>query len=340
VKFGPIATKDAEGALLAHSVTAGGKRFKKGRRLTADDVKELLAADLHTTIAARLDPDDIEEDEAAHRLATAVITKEDSGLWAAEPFTGRSNVYARQSGLFKADRALVDRLNRIDPSITFATLPDDTFVDAGRMVATVKIIPLAVPGAALAAAEELASEAVLASVHTVQKSRIAHISTRLSGLKPSVMDKTRETLEKRLAAFGCDMADEVRVSHSEAAVQEALRSVDPDSDLIILFGASAITDPEDVLPAGLRAAGGEIVQLGMPVDPGNLLLFGVLNGTPVVGAPGCARSPVENGFDWVLQRLVCGVPVDPDYVTGLGVGGLLMEITTRPQPREPGSEPK
>ncbi|MEL6745989.1 MAG: hypothetical protein AAFO68_11080, partial [Pseudomonadota bacterium] len=125
-----------------------------------------------------------------------------------------------------------------------------------------------------------------------------------------------------------------RVPHTVEALSSALKAVEPTSDLIIIFGASAITDRADVLPASLEAAGGTVHQLGMPVDPGNLLLVGTLDGRPVIGAPGCARSPAENGFDWVLHRLACGVPVDSHYVTGLGVGGLLMEIVSRPQPRE------
>ena len=76
----------------------------------------------------------------------------------------------------------------------------------------------------------------------------------------------------------------------------------------------------------------------MPVDPGNLLLIGELDGRPVLGAPGCARSPVENGFDWVLQRLLAGLEVGEADITGMGVGGLLMEIVSRPQPREPAAE--
>ena len=71
----------------------------------------------------------------------------------------------------------------------------------------------------------------------------------------------------------------------------------------------------------------------MPVDPGNLLLIGNAGGVPVLGAPGCARSPVENGFDWVLMRLLAGLKVTRAELTGMGVGGLLMEIVTRPQPR-------
>jgi molybdenum cofactor cytidylyltransferase len=80
--------------------------------------------------------------------------------------------------------------------------------------------------------------------------------------------------------------------------------------------------------------GGSIEHFGMPVDPGNLMLIGNAHGRPVLGAPGCARSPKENGFDWVLMRLLAGLPVSREDITGMGVGGLLMEIVTRPQPRE------
>ena len=76
-------------------------------------------------------------------------------------------------------------------------------------------------------------------------------------------------------------------------------------------------------------------HLGMPVDPGNLLMLADVERRPhVLGAPGCARSPKENGFDWVLERLLAGLDVGPDDITAMGVGGLLMEIGTRPQPRE------
>ena len=107
------------------------------------------------------------------------------------------------------------------------------------------------------------------------------------------------------------------------------------AELLVAFGASAITDTADVIPSAVRKAGGSVSHFGMPVDPGNLLLVGEIDGRPVLGAPGCARSPAENGFDWVLNRLLAGIPVNADDITGMGVGGLLMEIVSRPQPREP-----
>jgi molybdenum cofactor cytidylyltransferase len=108
-----------------------------------------------------------------------------------------------------------------------------------------------------------------------------------------------------------------------------------------VFGASAIADRRDVIPAAVEAIGGRIEHFGMPVDPGNLLLIAKAHGRPVLGAPGCARSPKENGFDWVLMRLLAGLEVPREAITGMGVGGLLMEIVTRPQPRaEPAAADK
>jgi molybdenum cofactor cytidylyltransferase len=104
--------------------------------------------------------------------------------------------------------------------------------------------------------------------------------------------------------------------------------------MIIVFGASAVADPDDVIPAAIRRAGGEVEQVGMPVDPGNLLVLGRIGDVPVLGAPGCARSPKENGFDWVLNRLMAGETPTSFDITGMGVGGLLMEIPTRPLPRD------
>ena len=107
------------------------------------------------------------------------------------------------------------------------------------------------------------------------------------------------------------------------------------SDALIAFGASAITDRRDVIPAAIEAIGGRIERFGMPVDPGNLLLLAERHGMPIIGAPGCARSPKENGFDWVLQRVLAGVPIHDADIRAMGVGGLLMEIASRPQPRAP-----
>jgi molybdenum cofactor cytidylyltransferase len=104
----------------------------------------------------------------------------------------------------------------------------------------------------------------------------------------------------------------------------------------MILTASATSDPEDVGPAAVRAAGGIVERFGMPVDPGNLLFLGRVGTRPVIGLPGCARSPAPNGADWVLERVVCGVEVTDADIAAMGVGGLLKETAARGRPREHG----
>jgi len=157
----------------------------------------------------------------------------------------------------------------------------------------------------------------------------------LPGLSPKVIEKTLRVTADRLAPAGATIIAERRVPHDEKVLAAAIKELLAlGAELVIVFGASAIADRRDVIPAALTDVGGTIEHFGMPVDPGNLLLVGNARGVPVLGAPGCARSPVENGFDWVLMRLLAGLKVTRAELMGMGVGGLLMEIVTRPQPRE------
>jgi molybdenum cofactor cytidylyltransferase len=331
LKFGPIPTGEAKGAILAHSVKLPGRTIKKGARLTGDDIEALLAGNVTEVICARLEAGDVHEDEAAERVARHAAGP---GILVDPPFTGRCNLFAEEAGILRIDEDAVNRLNRIDPGLTFATLPAYAAVEAGRMVATAKIIPFALPGSVVNEAENAETAGPALELAPFRLKRIGLIQTELSNLKPSVLDKTRKVTERRLAAAGAAVMAERRVAHRSGDVANALLALAEDgAELILVFGASAIIDRDDVIPTAIRDAGGEIVHFGMPVDPGNLLLVGTLKGLPVLGAPGCARSPRENGFDWVLNRLLAEVPVLPEHITGMGVGGLLMEIVSRPQPR-------
>jgi molybdenum cofactor cytidylyltransferase len=165
--------------------------------------------------------------------------------------------------------------------------------------------------------------------------KVGIVSTLLPGLAPKVIEKTLKITAARIAPAGASIIADLRVPHDQAALAKAINGVlDSGAELVIVFGASAISDRRDVIPAAVEAVGGEIEHFGMPVDPGNLMMIGRARGQAVLGAPGCARSPKENGFDWVLMRLLAGLPVSRADITGMGVGGLLMEIVTRPQPRE------
>ncbi|WP_279359480.1 molybdopterin-binding protein [Methylobacterium indicum] len=338
MRFGPVPIGEAAGLIAAHSVRAGDAVVKKGRAIGAEDAARLAASGIAEVVAVTLEPGDVGEDEAAQRLAAAVAGP---GVGVEPPFTGRANLHAAQAGLLCLDEAAIGAVNRIDEAVTLATLMPFKPVVPGEMVATVKIIPYAVPGTVLDRALAVAVPAIRVAPYRL--TRVAAISTLLPGLKASVVDKTLRTLDARLSPAGARIVGEARVAHDPAAVAQALRdAIERDgAELAVVFGASAIADRRDVIPAGIEAAGGVVDHLGMPVDPGNLLLLGRLGpGTatpvPVIGAPGCARSPKENGFDWVLQRLLAELPVTRDDIVGFGVGGLLMEIVSRPQPRDGG----
>lgn len=335
MKFACEAVTTAAGAVLVHTLRGEGVAFKKGRRLSMDDVARLARAGVNEVMVARFDADDVPEDEAAAAIAAACAGP---GLSAAAAFTGRCNLYATAAGIALVDAARLARLNAVDEAITVATLPPFTRVEARQMVATVKIIPFAVPRQTLehARAQLVGGDAALA-VAAFRPRRVALIQTTLPAQKPSLPLATRTTMAARLAEFGSTLGQEAVVAHRADAVAAALCRLSP-HDLVLIVGASAIVDRRDVIPSAIVAAGGRIERLGMPVEPGNLLLLARLGETPVIGLPGCARSPKLNGFDWVLERLCAGVAVDSQAIAAMGVGGLLVASGER-RPRRPGQRP-
>jgi molybdenum cofactor cytidylyltransferase len=337
MKFGPVSPKDALGATAVHSIRKGGFVLKKGTVIGAGEIEALRAAGIGEITVARLESGDVGEDEAAAQIAAAIAGQ---GVRVDRSFTGRCNLFAAQSGVLVLDRDAVDDLNRVDEAITLATLPQFKPVVEGEMIATVKIIPFAVAHAPLSRALQ-AAEKVKPILHVRPHSvrKVGVVSTLLPGLSDKVIEKTLKITEERLAPAGARIVAERRVAHDRAALAKAIEEVLKEgAELVIVFGASAIADRRDVIPAAVESAGGRIEHFGMPVDPGNLMLIASVNGKPLIGAPGCARSPKENGFDWVLMRLLAGIKVSRDDITGMGVGGLLMEIVTRPQPRAEAKE--
>lgn len=330
MKFGAVNVSAALGAMLAHSLVCAGRRLRKGHILTQDDLTALKEAGTETVVVVRLDADDVNEDDAAAALANALDAE---GVRTGGSATGRVNLFARHHGLLRVDASAIDRFNGVDPAITIATLPDHSQVATGDMIATIKIIPFAIHQSTLSLAVKAAGQAGILRVLPFMSARIGLVATILPSLKPSVMDKTARLLQARLDASNSRISRECRVPHDDESVAAALRTLQPQCDLIVIFGASAIVDPEDVIPAAIRRAGGDVDHVGMPVDPGNLLVLGHLANVPVIGAPGCARSPKENGFDWVLSRILAGEKPTARTIMQMGVGGLLKEIASRPQPR-------
>ena len=332
MKFGPAAPDACKGGILAHAVYLPDGRIRKGTRLDSADIARLTAAGIGTITVARLEPGDLDEDSAADRLATALVP---SGLRMSSAATGRVNIYAVGRGLVRFDRERLKQLNRVDEGITLACVQHNQLVEDGDMIATLKIIPYSLPESVIEAAISKAGGRPVFSFHPLHARPFALIQTRVEGMKPALLTATEKVTKQRLDQLGCALVDSRIVAHDSAGIAAAIgESRHLGAEAILICGASAISDRRDVVPMAVQAAGGMVDRLGLPADPGNLLMMARLDEMPVIGMPGCARSPRLNGFDWVLQLVLAGIDIDDDEIADMSIGGLLMEIASRPLPRK------
>lgn len=337
--FGELPVVEAEGAILAHSRRLETRSLKKGRILDGEDLAALEAAGIDRIVCARLDAGDIAEDRAADLLAAACGG---TNVRAGAAFTGRANLFAERDGVVTFDADRLNDFNLVDESITLGLVPPYQAVAAGQMIATLKIIPFAVPESLVRVAEALARQGgPLVQVKPFVARDTVLLQTQLPGTKQSVLDSTLRVTSDRLEALGAQLVSETRCAHEMAALATALEeAVASRPGLILISGASAVVDRRDVIPGAIEHVGGEIVHFGMPVDPGNLMLIGKIGSVPVLGMPGCARSPKLNGFDWVLQRICAGLEIEPSDIMRMGPGGLLKDVAHRPLPRASAKPPK
>ncbi|GAB4577925.1 MAG: molybdopterin-binding protein [Anaerolineales bacterium] len=343
MKFGPTSLPLAAGKILGHNIAGpdGMRLLKKGKPLTDDDLRALSAIGRETVYVAELEPDDVGENDAARRVGAAVAGQ---NLRPVGPSAGRLNLLATGLGILRVD---VDRLTRINDceGLTVATLLTNTPVYPKDMVATVKVIPYALPEAIIHRAERIAAETA-ESLISVDVLAPLPVSLIFSG-SPSLQEKLNTDfapLRTRIETLGSHIAHTdylpLEDEQGEHLLADILcRHYHAGSKLIVLAGETAIMDRQDIVPRALERAGGRVEVVGVPVDPGNLLMLGYLhdafgkNAIPVLGAPGCARSQKTNIIDWVLPRLLAGDRLVRSDFISLGHGGLLEDTRQRPMPR-------
>ncbi|MGB3723417.1 MAG: molybdopterin-binding/glycosyltransferase family 2 protein [Pacificimonas sp.] len=324
MRFGDFPLADCEGGVLAHSLRLDSLTLAKGRVLTPGDIERLSRAGQTSATVALPDPDDVSENTAAARLAAMLCG---SGLSADPPAHGRVNLRAEEDGLFLADVDAIARFNMVSETITLGTMRPHACVRSGDIVATLKVIPFFVAASDVSAADAIGATLRLAQYLTLT---VTLIQTRLPGTADKMLAKTERVTRARITRLGGGLMTSTQCAHETTALATAIRR--QSADLILVAGASATSDRRDVIPAAIVAAGGDITRLGMPVDPGNLLLLGQVGSVPVIGLPGCARSPKRNGLDFVLERLFAGLDVSDADIAVMGIGGLLADAP-RPDPR-------
>jgi len=317
----------ALGHILRHNLAdeRGRKALSKGHRITAADLPRLHALGIESLRVAVLEPGDIHEDEAARRLAEAVCGP---GVIAQAPAASRVNLLAEADGVVRVDAERLLRINQID-GLTVATLSSHALVRARKRVATIKIIPFAVPEAALRQAETIGSRgAGIVALSPLRNYTIGVILVGSTAARERIEHGVAPAIEARIVELGSRILATRYVPPDEPAVAAAITGLQAaGANLLIIAGETSIMDRDDVTPQGIRLAGGRIEHYGAPVEPGNLLLLGYLDrpggSIPVLGAPGCVRSRDTNIVDLLLPRLLAGETITRQAIVALGHGGLL-----------------
>jgi hypothetical protein len=337
MRFAPVPLSNAKGKILGHNIAdATGRRLlRKGKPLSDEDLAKLQALGRTSVYVAEMEPDDVDENEAARRVARAICGP---GLQISHAASGRANLLPDVQGILRVDVERLAQINDRD-GITLATLTTHSPVHPRQIVATIKIIPYAVQEAVVRAAEGIAGENnPLVRLDPLPARSVGMI---LSG-SPSIHEKLISDfvpLQSRIERLGSSVAriDFVALDdeQDEAALASMLqRQLASGVGLILLAGETAIMDAQDIVPRAVERAGGYVESVGAPVDPGNLLMLAYIDDVPVVGAPGCARSRKTNIVDWILPRLLVGDRLTRRDIVALGHGGLLQDISERGMPRD------
>lgn len=323
MRVAKVPLKEALGHILLHNQVGpdGRKVIKKGQRLAETDLAVLQELGQKHVYVAILAGDDVDENEAARRLGQAIAGE---GLETSNATTGRVNLMAAITGLFKVEVEKLLALNELD-GITLATIPTNTVVQPKTPVGTIKIIPYGIHRARLETAETVAAaKAKWVEVKPFTIRQAVLITTGSEAAREKVVGGFTPALRNRLANFNIPILEGPYVPEDEGKISEALDwALNSGAEMILIAGETSIVDVDDITPQAIKAVGGEIIHYGMPVEPGNLMLLAYQGATPIVGVPGCAKSKSHNVVDIVLPRLATGERLTRHDLIELGHGGYL-----------------
>ena len=323
------------GAVLAHSRKLDGKRIAKGRVLDAGLIEALRREGVTSLVCAMPEKGDRSEDEVASQIAQKLaegLAAEDIEVSIAA--TGRVNFKTRKTGLIRYERNQLRAFNMVHEGVGLSLPAHNQLLSAGQFIATLKVIPFFLHRDVVAKLLHALGDAPLFTFHALASKRAALIQTYGHALPDKVYQATETVTRNRLQALGSQLISSLQSAHeTDALARQIETAIKQGAEMLLICGGSAIVDRQDVIPAAICQLGGQIDQLGLAVDPGNMLMTAAIGGVPVIGMPGCARSPKLNGFDWVLQLLLAAIPLDRETLADLAAGGLLSEIASRPMPR-------
>lgn len=331
-KLTEVPVQEAVGLRLAHDLTQiipgkfKGRLFTKGHLVREEDIPRLLDIGKEHIYILELGEAELHEDEAAQRLAEALLA--DADLSATDPHEGKVTVKASAQGLLEIDGELIHAINRLG-EIALATVPHRTVVQPGQRVAATRIIPLVVDRAKIEQAERLFADyrsregRPPLQIRPFRPLRIGLLTTGGEVYSGRIVDKFGPAVREKVEAFGSVVAEQrFAPDDRQIIVKEIDYLLRAEYDMILVTGGMSV-DPDDRTPAAIRDAGAEIVSYGTPMLPGSMLLMGYLRGVPILGLPGCVMHDPYTSFDVLLPRILAGDTITREDIVTMGFGGML-----------------
>jgi hypothetical protein len=310
------------GAILTRDLRVAGERWSKGRRLTADDLLALGAAEPGDPVTVLvIEPGELHEDDAAVRLARSVAG---TGLTIRGPAESRIDLVATAPGVVNVRVADLERVNRLDPLEVF-TVFDGQVVERGDLVASVKVAPHVVEASVVEDAGRLTGfgSTPVVWVAPFQARRVGVVVKQ--SVRGTVKERFEASVRAKVEGLGSRIIGIDYVADDPDAVETALgrfvRGADT-ADLILTAG-TASTDPGDATFVAIEVLGGRVVRRGVPAHPGSMLWLARIGGTAILGLPTCGAYSKATAADLLLPRLLSGEPASEKTVAKLGHGGIL-----------------
>ena len=310
-----------DGAVLAQTLLVPDDHHRvlllKGRILTRKDWPAVAGARVDELHVVRMEPGDVHEDEAAHRLAKLVSGP---GVVQHGPVESQVRLSAEVNGIFKVDVQRLEALNAIG-DISVFTLFDGQLVSKGKTVAGVKVTPFVVSRSRLRDVEMVCAGADgVVRVLAFRPMRVAILVRER--LEPAQREKFQASIEVKVAWFGSTISEIRYVPDAVDTVREAIAGLVRDADLVLTAGANA-TDPLDPTLLALEQLGARMEKQGAPAHPGSAVWLAYLDDRPIFGVAACGMVSKATVLDLILPRLFTGARVTAGDFNSLGHGGLL-----------------
>jgi hypothetical protein len=323
-----VKVEEAIGMALAHDLTKvipggfKGPAFKRGQIITKDDIPELLSIGKEHVFVLTLDEGEVHEEEAAVRIAKAIIG---NGLSHSLPSEGRVNLKTTAAGLLKINVASLDEINLLG-DIIIATIHNNTVCKKDATVAGTRIIQLFTTEAKLAQMEKIAAKH--RPVITLAPLKLKNIGLIITGsevFKGRIKDGFSPILHKKIEALGCRVNNEEIVPDDSEIIARMIQTFKAKGSEVILCCSGMSVDPDDVTPLGIRKSGAEVRFYGLPVLPGAMFLYAKLENVHILGVPACVLHASSTAFDALFPVVLTGEELTFEETRKMGHGGLCLK---------------